>query len=429
VAQRLLSAARRPLRAVVTDSLYGETPTFKNALARAAIPFVLAVRPSHGVWASEDDPNTPSDMARQIPASGGLRGYVRRVVVTTNPAPLPAASTRYLVTNLPHPHWEKRKERPHMEYRRLGNSGLKVSSVGLGGNTFGSYTDEGASIHVLHAALDLGITTIDTADIYPTLDDSLRGRSEQIIGRAVRGQRQHVELLTKVNGAMGDGPNDRGLSRKHVIAACEGSLRRLQTDYIDLYQVHAWDTESPLDETLRALDDLVRAGKVRYIGCSNFAAWQLVRALWVSERHGYAPFISTQFWYNVIERTDERGLWPACAAFGVGVIPYYPLARGLLAGKYRKGTPVPKGSRFDVLSNFQKQLTVETLDKVAKLESVARSSGKTIGQLAIAWLLSHPGVGTVIVGVTNTKQLKENIGAVGWSLDNAMMTEIEDIVA
>jgi aryl-alcohol dehydrogenase-like predicted oxidoreductase len=309
-----------------------------------------------------------------------------------------------------------------VQYRRVGQAGLKVSAVGLGANNFGGRTDEARSIEVIHRALDVGVTTIDTADIYS------RGRSEEIIGKALRGRRQQAEILTKVRSAMGEGPHDKGLSRKHIVEGCEASLRRLQTDYIDLYQVHSWDPEAPLEETLRALDDLVRDGKVRYVGCSNFAAWQLTWALWIADRRGYAPFISVQPEYNMFERSVEAELLPACAQFGIGVIPYSPLADGLLTGKYRPGQPIPEGTRFAGSERLQRQLTDEALGKVARLEEIAQAHGKTAGQLAIAWLLAHPEVCTVIAGATRPEQVEENAGAAGWELDAATMDEIAGIL-
>jgi aryl-alcohol dehydrogenase-like predicted oxidoreductase len=295
--------------------------------------------------------------------------------------------------------------------------------VGLGTNNFGGRTEESRSIAVIHRALDLGVTTIDTADVYSA------GRSEEIIGRALRDRRHRAEVMTKVHGKMGEGPNDRGLSRRHIIDGCEASLRRLQTDYIDVYQVHQWDADTPLEETLRALDDLVRAGKVRYIGCSNYAAWQLTWALWVSDKRGYAPYVSVQPHYHMFERSVEKELLPACAALGVGVIPYFPLASGLLTGKYRAGAPVPEGTRFHGNERLQAQLTDETLGRVVRLESIARAHGKTVAQLAMAWLLAHPEVSTVIAGATRPEQVEENAGAAGWALDRATMEEIAAILA
>ncbi len=309
-----------------------------------------------------------------------------------------------------------------MPYRRVGASGLQVSAVGLGANNFGGRTEEAQSIEVIHRALDRGVTTIDTADVYS------QGRSEEIIGRALRGRRRQAEVLTKVRHPMGEGPHDKGLSRTHVVAGCEDSLRRLQTDYIDLYQVHSWDPDAPLDETLRALDDLVRDGKVRYVGCSNYAVWQLTWALWIADQRGYAPFVSVQPHYNMFERRVEEELLPACAQFGIGVIPYFPLASGLLTGKYRADAPIPEGTRYHGNERLQQQLTAERLGQVARLEDIARSHGKTVGQLAIAWLLARPNVCSVIAGATRPEQVEENAGAADWELDAATLDEIAAIL-
>jgi aryl-alcohol dehydrogenase-like predicted oxidoreductase len=309
-----------------------------------------------------------------------------------------------------------------MHYRRLGNSGLRVSVVGLGTNNFGGRTDEARSIDVIHRALDTGVTTIDTADIYS------RGRSEEIIGKALQGRRHEAQVLTKVGNSMGDGPHDRGSSCKHIVEGCEGSLRRLQTDYIDLFQIHSWDGDPPVEETMRALDGLVQAGKVRYAGCSNYTAWQLAWSLWASDKRGYVPFVSVQPHFNMFERGPVKELLPACAAFGVGVIPFFPLASGLLTGKYRAGQPVPEGTRFHNNERLQQQLTDEKLGKVAKLEAIAQRNGKTTVQLAIAWLLAHHTVSTVIAGATRPEQIDENAGASGWDVDKATMDEIAGIL-
>ncbi len=310
-----------------------------------------------------------------------------------------------------------------MHYRGVGNSGLKVSAVGLGANNFGGRTEETRSVEVIHRALDLGVTTIDTADVYS------QGRSEEIIGRALQGRRHQAEILTKVRAQMGEGPHDKGLSRKHIVEGCEASLRRLQTDYIDLYQAHSWDAEAPIEETLRAFDDLVRAGKVRYVGCSNCTGWQLTWSLWTSDRRGLSPFVSVQPHYNMFERSIEAELLPACTTFGVGVIPYFPLASGLLTGKYRAGEPVPVGTRYYGNERLREQLTDERLARVGKLEGIAQSHGKTVGQLAIAWLLAQPQVCSVIAGATRPEQVEENAGAVDWELDAATLKEIEGILA
>ncbi|MDQ3699808.1 MAG: aldo/keto reductase, partial [Chloroflexota bacterium] len=211
-----------------------------------------------------------------------------------------------------------------MEYRQLGRSGLKVSAIGLGGNTFGNGADEAQTARIVHHALDVGVNFIDTADVYS------RGVSEQYVGKAVAGRRQQAVIATKVRGQMGDLPNDSGLSRKHIMDGIEASLRRLNTDYVDLYQVHSVDQTTSIYETLATLDTLVQQGKVRYIGCSNFMAWQICEALWASDRKNLTPFVSVQPQYNVLERTIERELLPFCRQYGIGIIPYSPLAGGIL---------------------------------------------------------------------------------------------------
>lgn len=310
-----------------------------------------------------------------------------------------------------------------MQYRRLGTSGLKVSVVGLGTNNFGGRTDEARSIEVINHALDLGVTTIDTSDSYSM------GRSEEIIGKGLKGQRHRAEVLTKVCSTMGEGPHDRGANRRHIVEGCDASLRRLQTDFIDLYQIHFWDAETPIEETMRALDDLVKGGKVRYIGCSNFAAWQLLWSLWTADKRGLTPFVSVQPHYNMFERAAEKELLPACAAFGIGVVPYFPLASGLLTGKYRAGEPVPAGTRFAGNERLQQQLTPERLGQVSALTRIAERHGKTTGQLAIAWLLAHREVSTVIAGATRPEQVDDNAGASGFDLDQPTTREIEAILA
>jgi len=271
-----------------------------------------------------------------------------------------------------------------MEYRRLGNTGLKVTEIGLGGNNFGWWADEQTSIKVIHHALDSGINFIDTADSYD------RGNSETFIGKAIKGRRSQVIIATKFYSVMGDGPNERGGSRYHIMEAVEASLKRLQTDYIDLYQMHFHDAETPIEETLRTLDDLVRAGKVRYIGCSNFNAWQLCEALWTSRLYNLNSFVTVQPQYSLLNRQIESELVPCCQAYGIGVIPYSPLAGGFLTGKYRKGKeqetdgrlaePGPGATRFLNETNWE---------KLGKLETFASEHDHTVGELAFAWLLSN----------------------------------------
>jgi 1-deoxyxylulose-5-phosphate synthase len=310
-----------------------------------------------------------------------------------------------------------------MLYKRLGGSGLKVSAVGLGGNTFGRYVDEAGTAQIVHRALELGINFFDTADVYTA------GRSEELVGKALRDRRDRALIATKVGMKMGEAPNERGLSRQHVLAGIDASLRRLGTDYVDLLQVHLWDEETPLEETMRALDDVVRAGKVRYIGCSNYAAWQLTQALWVSDRRGYAPFVSVQPRYSLLDRAIERELVPACRAFGVGIIPYSPLAGGILTGKYRGGAR-PAGARGTeqaAAGFFQRQLAGKDEATVDRLAEWAEARGHELGELAMAWLVAQPEVATVIAGVTSPEQVEANARAVAWRLTPEEAAEVGEL--
>ncbi|MBI5878018.1 MAG: aldo/keto reductase [Chloroflexi bacterium] len=294
-----------------------------------------------------------------------------------------------------------------MEYTRLGRTGLKVSRLCLGCMTFGREIDEPASIPIIQRALDEGVNFFDTANVYGN------GASEEITGRALKGVRQSIVLASKVYGQIGKGVNDRGLSRYHIMQAVEDSLRRLQTDHIDLYQVHRWDVETPIEETLRALDDLVKQGKVRYLGCSNFAGWQLMKAHWSSDRLGLARFDCVQPAYSLIRREIEHELLPACEDQGVGVIPYSPLAGGFLSGKYARGAEIPKGTRFDVAKFYQdvymKDKSWRILDG---LSAHAEKRGTPKEQLAIAWVASHPAVTAPIIGARTIEQLEQGLSAV-----------------
>ncbi len=266
-----------------------------------------------------------------------------------------------------------------MEYRNLDNSGLKVSAVGLGGNNFGWWADEAASIPVIHRAIELGINFIDTADVYD------RGHSEEYIGKAIKEKRAGLVIATKFAHPMGQDPNDRGGSRHYVIQALEASLRRLQTDYVDLYQMHTTDSTTPIEETLRTLDDLIRDGKVRYVGCSNFTAWQLCEALLTSKSLNLNAFVSVQPMYNILNRQIERELVPCCQQYGLGVIPYSPLASGFLTGKYRKRDDGPEGARLSGDNpRFSGIFTKENWTRLAKLETFAKERGHSAGELAIA---------------------------------------------
>lgn len=302
-----------------------------------------------------------------------------------------------------------------MEYRKLGNSGLKVSTLGLGTNQFGGRVDPEGVATIMHRAQEMGVNFIDTADSYS------RGASEEHIGRTLSADRQWWLLATKVSSPMGNGPNDQGNSRKHIMDGVNASLRRLGTDYIDLYQIHFWDAHTPAEETLRALDDLVRQGKVRYIGCSNFAAWQIVESIWIAKQANLTPYISVQPVYNLFTRHVERELIPACQQYGVGIIPYIPLAGGLLTGKYRRGEAPPEGTRYasDAYGMAARVLTDRNYRRVEKLQAFAQERGHHIGELAVTWLASQPMVGPVICGATNPGQVEENARSLAWKLAEA----------
>ncbi len=310
-----------------------------------------------------------------------------------------------------------------MEYRRLGNSGLRVSGIGLGGNNFGGRTDEQASIKIINQALELGINFIDTAELYT------QGRSEEIVGKAIKGKRSQAVIATKFGPLSTAEPRDFGGSRDYIMKAVDSSLRRLDTDYIDLYYIHFVDAETPIEETLRALDDLVRTGKVRYLGCSNFAAWQLCEAVLTSRLHNLESFIAIQSKYNLLERGIEREVVPCCQSYGVGVIPWGPLASGFLTGKYRRGQQVPAGVRLaNPLRIYADVLTDANFDRLAKLEAFAEERGHSVGELAIAWLLSHPWLGSVIAGAMNIEQLAANVAAGSWKLVPADTAQLDKIL-
>ncbi len=304
-----------------------------------------------------------------------------------------------------------------MEYRKLGRTGLKVSELCLGTMTFGWTADEATSFNILSAAFDAGCNFLDSADVYSRWHNRA-GIAEEIIGKWLRGrQRDQVVIATKVRSPMGDGPNDQGLSRIHILNAVEASLRRLGTDYIDLYQAHWPDDDTPLEETLRAFDDLVHQGKVRYIGCSNFPAWLLCKALWISDKHGLARFDCLQPHYNLVHRDEfERELMPLCRDQGLGVIPYSPLAGGFLTGKYRKDQPIPEGTRGQTSQRVRSYMTDANYALVDRLEAMGRERGLTIAQMALAWLLSTPVVTSPIIGASSVEQLRENLGAAGQRL-------------
>jgi len=311
-----------------------------------------------------------------------------------------------------------------VEYRNLGKSGLKVSAIGLGGNNFGWWADEQTSITVINRALESGINFIDTADVYD------RGRSEEFVGKAVKGKRQQVLIATKFGNQMGEGANDRGGSRYHIMRAVEASLRRLQMDYIDLYQMHIADPSTPIEETLRALDDLVRSGKVRYIGCSNFAAWQLCEALLTSKLNNLNAFVSVQPQYNMLARQIERELMPCCQAYGIGIIPYSPLASGFLTGKYRKNEQPPAEARLSGPNPaFRRIFTDANWEKLAKMEAFAAERNHSVGELPIAWLLAKPCVSTVIAGARRIEQVTANVKAGEWKLTADEVAKLDALTA
>jgi aryl-alcohol dehydrogenase-like predicted oxidoreductase len=301
-----------------------------------------------------------------------------------------------------------------MNYRKLGRTGLKVSELCLGTMQFGWTADEATSFAVLDAFVEAGGNFIDTADIYSRwAEGNPGGVSEQIIGRwlKARGNWGAIVLATKARGRMWDGPNGEGLSRAHLIRACEDSLRRLDTDTIDLYQTHWFDAETPIDETLSALDDLVRSGKVRYIGCSNYPAWRLTKALWTSDKLGLARYDSLQPHYNLAHRAEfERELKPLCEEEGVGVIPYSPLAGGFLTGKYRRDN-VPASARAEGIE--KRYLNDRGFAILDKLEEVVKARNLTIAQTALAWLLTQPVITAPIIGANSVAQLSESLAAAG----------------
>ncbi len=309
-----------------------------------------------------------------------------------------------------------------MQYRSLGSSGLKVSAIGLGTNQFGGKVEAAGVKEILAAALDLGINFFDTADVYQ------KGRSEETIGKALKGKRHEALIATKVYGKMGEGPNERGASRHHIMEGVEASLRRLDTDYIDLYQIHSWDDDTPIEETLQALDDLVRAGKVRYIGASNFAAWQLTRANAAAEMQGLTQFVTIQPHYHMLERGIEKELIPACQYANIGILPYFPLAGGFLTGKYTSGLEAPEGSRGESSQYVQRYMTEENYGLLDSLTEFAAEGEHTLNELAHAWLLAQPQISSVISGATKVEHVEANAASVEWELSEEEMAAVNAIL-
>lgn len=308
-----------------------------------------------------------------------------------------------------------------MKYRYLGHTGLEVSVLGLGTNAFGKRADQDTSIRIIHHALDRGVNFIDTANIYAGTE------SERIIGLALQGRRQEAVLATKAGMVMGQGPNGRGSSRYHLMQELENSLKRLRTDYVDLYQIHTFDPHTPLEETLRTLDDMVRSGKVRYIGASNYAAWELMKAIGISEAKGLNRFVSTQVSYSLADRTPERELVPMCLDQGVGIIPYFPLAGGILTGKYSLENRAPEQSRADTDPNFSRFVIDRNIRLGQEVGRLAADLELAPSGLSLSWLMGRPAVSTVIVGATRTSQLEDNLRSVEMTLSEETIQELDRI--
>ncbi|MFC0861109.1 aldo/keto reductase family protein [Sphaerimonospora cavernae] len=314
-----------------------------------------------------------------------------------------------------------------MEFRHLGRSGLMVSEISYGNwITHGSQVEEDAARACVHAALDEGVTTFDTADVYAGT------RAEEVLGRALEGvRRESLEIFTKVYWPTGTGPNDRGLSRKHIMESVNGSLRRLRTDYVDLYQAHRFDVETPLEETLRAFDDLVRQGKVLYVGVSEWTADQIARALKIADEMGFDRLVSSQPQYSMLWRVIEAEVVPLCEKEGLSQIVWSPIAQGVLTGKYLPGQPAPAGSRATdpTGSGFiGRMLDDELLRRVQELKPIAADLGLTMAQLAVAWVLRNPNVSSAIVGATRPEQVRDNVKASGVRLDDETMRRIDEVL-
>ncbi len=316
-----------------------------------------------------------------------------------------------------------------MEFRLLGGSGFKVPALSLGTGTFGGGndffrawgdTDVKGATRLVDICLDAGVNMFDSADIYSD------GLAEEVLGKAIAGRRDRLIISTKATFRAGSGPNDVGSSRHHLLKACEGSLRRLGTDYIDLFQLHGFDALTPIEETLGALDDLVRAGKLRYIGCSNFSGWHLMKSLAISEKYGLARYVAHQAYYSLIGREYEWELMPLGLDQKVGAVVWSPLGWGRLTGKIRRGQPVPKVSRLHATADYGPPVADEYLFRVVDaLDGVAKETGKTVPQIALNWLLQRPTVASAIIGARNEEQLRQNLGAVGWDLTPEQVAKLD----
>jgi aryl-alcohol dehydrogenase-like predicted oxidoreductase len=317
-----------------------------------------------------------------------------------------------------------------LQYTSLGRTGVMVSKLCLGTMNFGSRTAEETAINMINQAIDAGVNFIDTANLYGEANEGV-GRSEEIIGKALaqNGKRHRIVLGTKVFFPTDENdPNARGLSRRHIFAACEASLKRLRTDYVDLYQLHRPAPQIPIDETLRALDDLIHAGKVRYIGTSQFFAWQIVEALWTSERLLLNRFVTEQPFYNMIDRSIETDIVPMAQKYGIAILPYSPLGGGILTGKYRRGVPYPEGSRFTFekwAGVWDSDLNDRVYELLDVLDEIAKEKGCTVSQLSLAWVMAQPGITSVIIGPRTEEQLLDNLGAINVRLNDSDYKRID----
>ena len=315
-----------------------------------------------------------------------------------------------------------------MQMRRLGATGTIVSELCLGCMTFGKEANEEQSKAIISRFIEAGGNFLDTADVYS------QGISEEITGRAIRERRRELVLATKVRFSMGKGPNDVGLSRKHIIEGCEASLRRLGTDYIDLYQAHCWDAATPLEETLSAFSDLVHQGKVRYIGVSNFTAWQIMKALHVSRTHGFERIVSLQPQYSLVERHLDYEILPLCREENIAVLPWSPLGGGFLSGKYKKGEQPPEGTRIAqagerLEEHWQRRATEQNWRVIDVMDAIAKETGKSYAQIALNWLLRTPGITVPIIGARSLEQFNDNLGAVDWTLSEEQVGKLSDASA
>ena len=307
-----------------------------------------------------------------------------------------------------------------MQYALMGNTGVRISRIIMGTYPFGVAPLAKGVDAVVGAALEVGINVFDTSNSYGG------GLSEEYIGRALKGKRQQALIATKVASRAADGPNQSGASRQHILTEVENSLQALGTDYIDLYQIHFPDSNTPIEETLHTLDSLVQSGKVRYIGCSNFMAWQVCEAHWTSKSQGLTPFVSAQPKYSMLHRDAEAELVPFCQAYGVGILPYFPLANGFLTGKYRRGEPAPDGTRL--AQNDRGMFTDAHFDLLEALESFASGRGHTVLELAFAWLLANSAVSSVIAGATKPEQVVANAKSAGWRLSSEELAEVDSLL-